>query len=195
MHWQSVTRTGLSSLAFTKAAHGDETSSRGKPTLNSKHDIELALSWNNRRQKGQRKMANNPGRQTALAKYRQEGWEEAREAYLLEHTPGLKEHDAAQHRAFLQIEDDALSRHPDPTPDDIAVAEAAEAALPFRKRTEIQLRRSFDPLAVHLPKDARRKRKSFVQRGQRAWNRANPSPLTSELERALTAAFMKTFAL
>jgi len=137
-------------------------------------------------------MANNPGRQTPLAKYRQEDWEEAREAYLLEHTPGLKEHDAAQHKAFLQIEEEALARHPDPTPNDIAAAEAAEATLPSRKRTEIQLRRSFEALAVHLPKDARRKRKSFVQRGQRAWNRANPTPLTAELERTLTAEFMKT---
>jgi hypothetical protein len=136
-------------------------------------------------------MANNPGKQTPLAKHRRDDWDEAHEAYLLEHTPGLKEHDAAQHRAFLQIEEDALARHPDPTPDDIAAAEAAEAALPSRKRTEIQLRRSFEHLAVHLPKDARRKRKSFVQRGQRAWNRANPTPLTSELERTLTAAFMK----
>ncbi|MGF9761634.1 hypothetical protein AAII07_41240 [Microvirga sp. 0TCS3.31] len=138
-------------------------------------------------------MANNPGQQTPLAKYRRDDWDEAREAYLLEHTPGLKEHDAAQHRAFLQIEEDALARHPDPTPDDIAAAEAAEAALPSRKRTEIQLRRSFESLAVHLPKDARRRRKSFVQRGQRAWNRANPTPLTSELERTLTAAFMKAY--
>jgi len=140
-------------------------------------------------------MANNPGSQPSLAKYRQDDLEEAREAYLLEHTPGLREHDAAQHRAFLQIEEDALARHPDPTPDDIAAAEAAEATLPSRKRTEIQLRRSFESLAVHLPQDARRKRKSFVQRGQRAWNRANPTPLTSELERTLTAAFMKAYAL
>jgi hypothetical protein len=138
-------------------------------------------------------MANNPGTQPPLAKYRQDDLEEAREAYLLEHTPSLKEHDAAQHRAFLQIEEDALARHPDPTPDDIAAAEAAEAALPSRKRTKIQLRRSFEPLAVHLPTDARRKRKSFVQRGQRAWNRANPTPLTSELERTLTVAFMQAF--
>ena len=138
-------------------------------------------------------MANNPGTQPPLAKYRQDDLEEARKAYLLEHTPGLKEHDAAQHRAFLQIEEDALARHPDPTPDDIAAAEAAEAALPSRKRTEVQLRRSFESLAVHLPKDARRKRKSFVQRGQRAWNRANPTPLTSELERTLTVAFMQAF--
>jgi hypothetical protein len=119
--------------------------------------------------------------------------DDAREAYLLEHTPGLKEYDAAQHTAFLQIEEDALARHPDPTPEDIAAAEATEATLPSRKRTEVQLRRSFESLAVHLPKDARRKRKSFVQRGQRAWNRANPTPLTSELERTLTAEFMKTF--
>jgi hypothetical protein len=135
-------------------------------------------------------MANNSGTQPPLAKFRRDDWDEAREAYLLEHTPGLKEHDAAQHRAFLQIEEDALARHPDPTPDDIA---AAEAALPSRRRAEIQLRRSFEPLAVHLPQDARRKRKSFVQRGQRAWNRANLTPLTSEQERTLTAAFMKAY--
>jgi hypothetical protein len=165
------------------------------PPLYPSAKPQLALSWNNRRQKGQLNMANNPGRQTPPAKHRQEDWEEAREAYLLEHAPGLKEHDAAQHRAFLQIEEDALSRHPDPTPTDIAAAQAVEAALPSRKRTEMQLRRSFEVLAVHLPKDAKRKRRSFVQRGQRAWNRANPSPLTSEQERTLTAAFMKTFAL
>jgi hypothetical protein len=135
-------------------------------------------------------MANSPSNQPSLAKHRRDDLEEAREAYLLEHTPGLREYDAAQHRAFLQIEDDALARHPDPTPDDIAAAEAAEAALPSRKRTELQLRRSFESLAVHLSKDAKRKRKSFVQRGQRAWNRANPTPLTSELERTLTVAFM-----
>jgi len=138
-------------------------------------------------------MAINPGPQPPLAKYRQEDWEQALETYLLEHTPGLKEHDAAQHRAFLQIEEDASACHPNPTPDDIAAAEAAEAALPSRKKTEIQLRRSFEPLTVHLPNDARRKRKSFVQRGQRAWNRANPTPLTSELERTLTVAFMKAY--
>jgi hypothetical protein len=136
-------------------------------------------------------MANNPGQQPPLAKHRREDWEEAREAYLLEHTPGLREYDAAQHRAFLQIEEDALARHPDPTPEDIAAAKAAEAAFPSRKRTELQLRRSFESLAVHLPKDA--KRKSFVQRSQRAWNRANPTPLTSELERTLTAEFMKAY--
>lgn len=135
-------------------------------------------------------MANSPSNQPSLAKHRRDDLDEAREAYLLEHTPGLREYDAAQHRAFLQIEDDALARHPDPTPDDIAAAEAAEAALPSRKRTELQLRRSFESLAVHLSKDAKRKRKSFVQRGQRAWNRANPTPLTSELERTLTVAFM-----
>jgi hypothetical protein len=138
-------------------------------------------------------MANNPRTQPPLAKHRREDLDEAREAYLLEHTPGLKEHDAAQHRAFIQIEEDALARHPDPTRDDIAAGEAAEAALPSRKRMEIQLRRSFESLAVHLPKDSRRKRKSFVQRGQRAWNRANPTPLTSEQERTLTAEFMKAY--
>lgn len=46
---------------------------------------------------------------------------------------------------------------------------------------------------MHLPKDARRKRKSCVERGQRAWDRANPTPLTSKLERTLTAEFMKTY--
>jgi hypothetical protein len=138
-------------------------------------------------------MANNPRTQPPLAKHRREDLDEAREAYLLEHTPGLKEHDAAQHRAFIQIEEDAYARHPDPTPDDIAAAEAAEAALPSRKRTEAQLRRSFAPLAVHLPNEIKRKRKRFVQQGQRAWNRANPIPLTWELERALTAEFMKTY--
>jgi hypothetical protein len=138
-------------------------------------------------------MENNSDKQPLLGNLRRDDLEEAREAYLLEHTPGLKEHDAAQHRAFLQIEEDALARHPDPTGDDIAAAEAAEAALPSRKRMEIQLRRSFEPLAGHLPSDARRKRKSFIQRGQRAWNRANPTPLTSELERTLTATFMKAY--
>ena len=96
-------------------------------------------------------MVTNPGKQPPLAKHRRDDLDEAREAYLLEHTPGLKEHDAAQHRAFIQIEEDACGRHPDPTHDDIAAAEAAEAALPARKRTEAQLRRSFVPLAVHLP--------------------------------------------
>jgi hypothetical protein len=75
-------------------------------------------------------MANNSGTQPPLIKFRRDDWDEAREAYLLEHTPGLKEHDAAQHRAFLQIEEDALARHPDPTPNDIAAAGAAEAAPP-----------------------------------------------------------------
>jgi hypothetical protein len=105
----------------------------------------------------------------------------------------LKEHYAAQQRAFLQIEEDALSRHSDPTPEDIAAAAAAEAALPSRKRTEAQLRRSFVPLAVHLPNEVKRSRKRFVQRHQRAWNRTNPTPLTWELERTLTAAFMRMY--
>ena len=130
-------------------------------------------------------------KQNHSARYEPEGRGDAIEVYLLEHAPGLREHDAAQHRAFRQIEDDAYGRHPDPTPNDIAAAEAAEAALPSRKRTEAQLRRSFVPLAVHLPSELRRSRKRFVQRHQRAWNRANPTPLTWELERALTAAFMK----
>jgi hypothetical protein len=136
----------------------------------------------------------HPGERAALARGRQEDWEEAREAYLLEHAPGLKEHSAAQQRAFRQIEEEAQSRHPDPTPDDIAAAVAAEAALPYRKRTEAQLRRNFEPLAMHLPRDVRSKRKRFVQREQRAWNRANPSPMTNERQRALTAEFVKTYA-
>jgi hypothetical protein len=93
------------------------------------------------------------------------------------------------------MEHDAYVRHPDPTPDDIAAAEAAEAALPSRKRTEVQLRRSFATLASHLPNEVKRSRKRFVQRHQRAWNRANPSRLTWELERTFMAAFMKTYTL
>jgi hypothetical protein len=138
-------------------------------------------------------MTTNPGDQAPLTKHRQEDWDEAREAYLLEHVPGLKDHYAAQQRAFLQIEEDAPARHPDPTPEDIAAAAAAEAALPSRKRTEAQLRRSFVPLAVHLPNEVKRSRKRFVQRHQRAWNRTNPTPLTWELERTLTAAFMRMY--
>ena len=138
-------------------------------------------------------MTNNPGKQAPLTKHRQEDWDEAREAYLLEHVPGLNDHYAAQQRAFFQIEEDAPARHPDPTPDDIAAAAAAEAALPSRKRTEAQLRRSFVPLAVHLPSEIKRSRKRFIQRHQRAWNRANPTPLTWELERTLTAAFMRMY--
>jgi hypothetical protein len=129
-------------------------------------------------------------KQNHSARYEHEGRSDALEAYLLEHASGLREHDAAQHRAFIQIEGDAYVRHPDPTPDDIAAAEAAEAALPSRKRTEAQLRRSFAPLADHLPSEVKRSRKRFVQRHQRAWNRDNPTPLTWELERTLTAAFM-----
>ena len=92
----------------------------------------------------------------------QEDRDEALEIYLLERVLGLREHYAAQHSAFSQLEDDAYARHPDPTPDDVAAAEAAEAALPSRKRTEAQLRRSFAPLAVHLPSEIKRKRKRFV---------------------------------
>ena len=135
-----------------------------------------------------------PSKRALLDKGRQEDWEEAREAYLLEHAPGLKEHYAAQQRAFRQIEEDAQARHPDPSQDDIAAALAAEAALPYRKRTEAQLRRDFEPLAAHLPQDIKSRRKRFVQRSQRAWNRANPVPLTGERQRALTAEFVKTNA-
>ena len=138
-------------------------------------------------------MMNNPRKQARLAKRRREDWDEAREAYLLEHAPGLKEHYAAREKEFIQIEEDALVRHPDPTPDDIAAAEAAEAALPSRKRTEAQLRRSFVPLAVHIPSEVRRSRKRFIQRHQRAWNRTNPAPLSRELQRTLSAGFMRTY--
>ena len=138
-------------------------------------------------------MTTNPGDQAPSTKHRQEDWDEAREVYLLEHAPGLKEHYAAQHRAFLQIEEDALSRHSNPTPEDIAAAAAAEAALPSRRRTEAQLRRGFVPLAVHLTSEVKRSRKRFVQRHQRAWNRTNPTPLTWELERTLTAEFMRMY--
>ena len=134
-------------------------------------------------------------KQSHSARHEQEGRGEALGAYLLEHVPGLREYEVAQHRAFIQIEQDAHERYPDPTPDDIAAAQAVEAALPSRKRTEVQLRRSFAPLEAHLPSEVRRTRKRFVQRHQRAWNRANLSPLTWELERTLTAAFMKTYAL
>jgi hypothetical protein len=136
-------------------------------------------------------MLNNAVKRTPLASLRQEDWDRAREAYFLEHTPGLKEYDAAQQRAFSQIEDEAQARHPDPTLADIATA---EAALPYRKRTEAQLQRSFEPLASYLPKEVKNKRKRFVQRHQRAWNKANPTPLSSEGQRALTAEFVKTYA-
>jgi hypothetical protein len=132
-------------------------------------------------------------KQTHSIRREQDDRSDALEEYFLEHAPGLREHYAAQHSAFNQLEDDAYARHPDPTPDDIAAVEAAEAALPSRKRTEAQLRRSFAPLAAHLPSEIKRKRKRFVQQGQRAWNRANPTPLTWELERTLAAEFIKTF--
>jgi hypothetical protein len=132
-------------------------------------------------------------KQSYSGRREQEDWDEALEAYLLEHTPGLREYHAAQNRAFSQVEKDAYIRHPAPTPDDIAAAEAAEAALPSRKRTEAQLRRSFAPLAAHLSSEIKRKRRRFVQQGQRAWNRANPSPLIWEMERTLTAGFMKIY--
>src|SRR5215218_10557910 len=45
-----------------------------------------------------------------------------------------------------------------------------------------------------FPLDIKSKRKRFVQRGQRAWNKANPSPLTDEMQRVLTAEFVKTYA-
>ena len=140
-------------------------------------------------------MATNPAgrRKYPLSSREEQDRDEAFEAYLLDHVPGLNDYYAAQHEAFLRIEEDAYARHPDPTPDDIAAAEAAEAALPSRKRTEAQLRRSFAPLAVHLPNEVKRSRRRFVQRAQRAWNRANPIPLTSELQRAHAAEFVKMY--
>jgi hypothetical protein len=141
-------------------------------------------------------MANNLGkwgRQAPQAIRENEEREDALDAYLLKHVPGLKEHHAARDEAFRQIEDEAQRRHPDPTPEDLAAAQAKEAALPSRKRTEVQLRRSFTPLEVHLPSEAKRSRKRFIQRSQSAWDRANPVPLTSELRKAYTAEFMKTY--
>jgi hypothetical protein len=142
-------------------------------------------------------MTNNPGtqgRNGPWVKREEDHKDEALEAYLLEHVPGLKEHYAAQHRAFSQIEKGAQVRHPDPTPEDIAAAEAREAAMPSRKKTEVQLRRSFTPLAQHLPGVVKRARKRFIQEGQRAWNRDHPTPLTWEVQRTLTAEFTKAYA-
>lgn len=141
-------------------------------------------------------MTNNPGKwikqgPQAIREYEER--EDALEAYFLEHVPGLKEHHTAKDEAFRQIEDEAQRRHPDPTPQDLATAEAKEAALPSRKRTEIQLRRSFAPLASHLPGEAKRSRKRFIQKGQGAWDKANPDPLTWELRKAFTTEFMKTY--
>ena len=110
-------------------------------------------------------------KQSRSVKHAQQGRDEALEAYLLQHVPGLREYEAAQHKAFIYIEQDAYGPHPDLTPDDIATAEAAEAALPSRKRTEVQ----FAPLAAHLPSEIKRSRRRFVQRHQRAWNKAKPN--------------------
>ncbi len=60
-------------------------------------------------------MLSNPAKLSPLASLRQADWDRAREAYYLEHTPGLKEYHAAQERAFSQIEDEAQSRYPDLT--------------------------------------------------------------------------------
>jgi hypothetical protein len=141
-------------------------------------------------------MANNPGtwgKQAPWVIRENEDREDALEAYFLENVPGLKEHHAARDKAFRQIEDEAQTRHPDPTPEDITAAETKEAALPSRQKTATQLRRSFAPLAVHLRGEAKRGRKRFIQKGQRAWDRANPVPLTWELQKTLTAEFMKTY--
>ena len=142
-------------------------------------------------------MTSNPGtqgRRVPWIKREQDDKDEALEAYLLEHVPGLRAWHEAQHRAFSQIENDAQARHPDPTPEDIAAAEAREAAMLSRKRTEVQLRRSFTPLAQHLPGVVKRTRKRFIQQGQRAWSKDNPSPLTWEIERTLIAEFKRAYA-
>lgn len=139
-------------------------------------------------------MLNKSDNRTLPASLRQGDQNSVREAYFLDHTPGLNEHYAAEEKAFSQIEDEAQARYPDPTPEDIAAAAAAEGALPYRKGTEAQLRRSFESLASHIPKEVKNKRKRFAQRGQRAWSKANPTPLTPALQRALTAAFKKTYA-
>jgi hypothetical protein len=141
-------------------------------------------------------MANNPGtrgKQVPWVIRESEDREDALEAYFLKNVPGLKEHYSARDYALRQIEDEAQIRHPDPAPEDIAAAEAKEAALSSRQKTATQLRRSFAPLAVHLRGEARRGRKRFIQRGQRAWDKANPTPLTWELQKILTAEFMKTY--
>ena len=142
-------------------------------------------------------MVSTPGTRGDYASFPQPDWwvrDEAAAAYFIEHAPGLKQYYEAKDQAFRQIEDDALARHPDPTLDDIAAAEAVEAALPSRKRTEAQLRRNFEPLATYLPGSAKRRRKGFIQRAQRAWNKANPTPLTAELRRTLAAEFRKASA-
>ena len=46
-------------------------------------------------------------KQTHSIRREQEDRSDALEAYFLEHAPGLREHYAAQHSAFSQLEDDA----------------------------------------------------------------------------------------
>ena len=141
-------------------------------------------------------MATNPARRGKypLSSREQQDRDEAFEAYLLDHVPGLKDYYAAQHETFLRLR------------------RMRTRAIQIRRRTtsllrkqrkplchrgrglEAQLRRSFAPLAVHLPNEVKRSRRRFVQRAQRAWNRANPTPLTSDLQRALRVEFMKTYA-
>jgi hypothetical protein len=70
--------------------------------------------------------------QSHSVRHEQVGRDEALGAYLLEHVPGLREYEAAQHRAFIQIEQDAYGRHPDPTLDDIAAAEAGRVLSGWR---------------------------------------------------------------
>ena len=140
-------------------------------------------------------MVNTARTQGRDASFPQPEWwvkDEAAAAYFLEHVPGLKQYYAARGEAFYHIEEDALARHPDPTPEAIAAAEASEAALPSRKRTEVQLLRDFEPLATYLPRAAKRRRKSFIQKAQQKWNKANPTPLTPELRHTLAAEFRKT---
>jgi hypothetical protein len=140
---------------------------------------------------------NTPRTRGRDASFPQPEWwvkDEAIAAYFLEHVPGLKQYYAAKDRAFSHIEGDALARHPNPSPEDISAAEGGEAALPSRKRIEAQLLRNFEPLATHLLGAAKRRRKGFIQRAQREWNKANPTPLTAELRRTLAAEFKKALA-
>ena len=74
-------------------------------------------------------------KQSPSVRREQEDRDEALKIYRLERVLGLREHYAAQHSAFSQLEDDAYARHSDRTPDDVAKAEAAAAAVPYRKRT------------------------------------------------------------
>jgi hypothetical protein len=48
-------------------------------------------------------MLSNPAKRTPLASLRQDDWDRAREAYFLDHTPGLREHHTAQERASVRL--------------------------------------------------------------------------------------------